>query len=107
LLQNASGIFYALTYMVMFALPLIGKQKTIAPPPFWLQAAAVSGFVMTAMYLALSLIPIIDVAKPLLFTAKVGGFVLAWQLAAAALYYSYRRECKKTATKTASTTCAE
>ena len=97
LLQNASGIFYALAYLAMFALPLIGKQKTIAPPPFWLQAAAVSGFVMTAMYLVLSLIPIIDVAKPLLFTAKVGGFVLAWQLAAAALYYSYRRKTRAAA----------
>jgi hypothetical protein len=42
----------------------------------------------------LSLFPIIDVPKPLVFTAKVGGFVLACQLAAAGLYYSYRRRSR-------------
>jgi len=91
LLQNASGIFYALAYLAMFALPLIGKQKSVAPPPRWLQAASVSGFLMTAMYLVLSLFPIINVPHPWLFTAKVGGFVLGCQLAATALFYSYSR----------------
>ena len=97
LLQNASGIFYALTYLAMFALPLVGSQRSIAKPPLWLRAAAVSGFAMTALYLLLSLFPIIDVPHPLLFTAKVGGFVLACQLAAAALYFSYRRRAGKAA----------
>ena len=91
LLQNAAGIFYALVYLVMFALPLVGRQRHIAKPAWWLQAASVSGFVMTAMYLVLSLFPIIDVPHPLLFTAKVGGFILACQLVAAFLFYSYRR----------------
>lgn len=94
LLQNASGIFYALAYLALFALPLVGRQREIAKPALWLQAAAVSGFLMTAMYLVLSLFPIIDVPKPLLFTAKVGGFVLACQLAATALFYSYRRRSR-------------
>jgi amino acid transporter len=94
LLQNSSGIFYALAYLAMFALPLFGRQKAILKPALWLQAAAASGFIMTAMYLVLALFPIIDVPKPLLFTAKVGGFVLACQLAAAGIYYSYRRRTR-------------
>jgi amino acid transporter len=94
LLQNASGIFYALAYLAMFALPLAGRQREIAKPALWLQAAAAAGFVMTAMYLVLSLFPIIDVPKPLVFTAKVGGFVLVCQLAAAGLFYSYRRKSR-------------
>ena len=94
LLQNASGIFYALAYLAMFALPLMGRQKEILKPALWLQAASASGFVMTAMYLVLSLFPIIDVARPLIFTAKVGGFIVACQLAAAALFYSYRRRSR-------------
>jgi uncharacterized membrane protein len=65
-------------------LPLIGRQKEIARPALWLQAAAISGFVMTAMYLVLSLFPIIDVPKPLVYTAKAGGFVLGCQMAGAA-----------------------
>ncbi len=100
LLQNTSGLFYALAYMAMFALPLVGRQREILKPPLWLQAAATSGFVMTAMYLVLSLFPIIDVPHPLLFTAKVGGFVLACQLAAAGLYYTYRRKNKTVALDT-------
>ena len=92
LLQNTAGIFYALAYLAMFALPLIGRQKKIARPPLWLQAASVSGFVMTAMYLVLSLFPIIDVQRPLVFTAKVGGFAVACQLAAAGWFYLYRRK---------------
>ena len=87
-------MFYAIAYLVMFALPLIGKQRQILKPPLWLQAASASGFVMTAMYLVLSLFPIIDVANPWAFTAKVGGFILGCELTAAALYYSYLRRSR-------------
>jgi amino acid transporter len=95
LLQNASGIFYALAYLAMFALPLAGRQKKIARPALWLQAAAVSGFVITAMYLVLSLFPIIDVPRPFVFTAKVGGFVLMCQLVAVGLFYSCRHRSSR------------
>ena len=43
---------------------------------------------MTAMYLGLSLFPIIDVPRLLLCTA-VGGFVLGCQLTAAPLFHAY------------------
>jgi hypothetical protein len=49
---------------------------------------------MTAMFLVLSLFPIIDVPRPLVFTAKIGGFVLACQLAAAGLFFAYRRRTR-------------
>jgi amino acid transporter len=92
LLQNCAGIFYALVYLAMFALPLVGRQRSIAKPPLWLRAASISGFVMTAMYLVLSLFPIIDVPHPFLFTAKLCGFILVCELMAVFLYYSYHRK---------------
>ncbi len=92
LLQNASGIFYALAYLAMFALPLAGRQRKIVKPALWLKGAAATGFLMTAMYLVLSLFPIINVPKPLAFTEKVGGFVLVCQLMAAGLFYCNRRK---------------
>jgi amino acid transporter len=95
LLQNSSGIFYALAYLAMFALPLAGRQRKKEKPARWLQVAAASGFLMTSMYLVLSLFPIINVPKPLLFTAKVGGFVLTCQLVAVALFYSNRRKNRR------------
>jgi hypothetical protein len=42
----------------------------------------------------LSLFPIIDVAKPWLFTAKVGGFIFGCQLVAVALFCFNRRKNK-------------
>ena len=94
LLQNSAGLFYALAYIVMFALPVIGRQRQIEDPPLWLKAAAVSGLLMTVMYLVLSLFPIIDVARPWLFTAKIGGFILACQTIAIGLFFFNRRNNK-------------
>jgi amino acid transporter len=94
LLQNVAVISYALAYLAMFALPLVGKQKKILKAPLWLQAASVSGFLMTTLYLVLAVFPIIDVPKPLLFTAKIMGFMLGCQLAAALLFYSYQRRSR-------------
>src|SRR5712691_6127854 len=50
LLWNASAIFYALTYLVMFAIPIIGLRRRGEPPPLWLKACALSGFLMTALF---------------------------------------------------------
>jgi len=43
LLFNASGMFYALTYVVMFAIPLFGLRGVAPRPPLWLQLASASG----------------------------------------------------------------
>src|SRR4030095_12074749 len=37
LLFNGSGIFYALTYVVMFAIPLFGLRTVTPRPPLWLR----------------------------------------------------------------------
>ncbi len=94
LLQNGCLILYALTYLSMFALPLAGRQRKIVKPPRWLQAAAVSGFIMTSLFLVLSLFPIIDVPQPLQFTLKLGGFTLLCQLLAVGLFFSCRRRSR-------------
>jgi amino acid transporter len=50
ILDNAAGIFYALTYLVMFAIPVVGFRRSAHRPPLWLRGAAVSGFVVTLLY---------------------------------------------------------
>src|SRR5881394_824172 len=62
LMFNASGIFYGLTYLVMFAIPLVGGGlRGVTPrPPWWVKASAASGFVITVLYTVLSLFPIIQ-----------------------------------------------
>ena len=75
LLWNASAIFYGLTYLVMFAIPLIGLRDRAAPTPLWLKAAALSGFLMTALYVTLSILPIVQVESRLVFAAKICGLI--------------------------------
>src|SRR6185295_6369552 len=52
LLWNASAVFYALTYLVMFALPIAGLRGQ-PPVPRWVKAAAVSGWLMTLLYIVM------------------------------------------------------
>jgi glutamate:GABA antiporter len=85
LLSNASVTLYALTYLVMFAIPLLGSGETA---PWSVRLAALSGFATTALYVILSIFPIITVANPLAFTLKVGGTVLAVNLFGS-LYFWY------------------
>jgi amino acid transporter len=77
LLFNAGGIFYALTYLVMFAIPLFGLRLLKPAPPWWLRIAAASGFLMTLLYVTLSIFPIIAVKSNFSFTIKIAGVILA------------------------------
>ncbi len=90
ILDNASGIFYSLTYLVMFALPLVGLKRNVHRPPLWLRGAAISGFTMTLLYSVLSIVPIIPVASRLSFATKVGGVIVGANLVGACLYWSQR-----------------
>ncbi len=80
LLNNGSGIFYALPYLVMFAIPLIGindaSTGAIARPGRWVRIASISGFGMTLLYVVLSVFPIIAVESALVFALKIGGMIV-------------------------------
>jgi amino acid transporter len=91
LLENAAGIFYGLTYLVMFAIPLVGLRGADPKPTVWLRAAALSGFAVTLLYVVLSIFPIIDVASWLSFSVKISGVVILLNLAGAALFLAARR----------------
>jgi hypothetical protein len=75
----------------MFALPLIGLKNAGPQPPWWLRCAAVSGFVVTLLYSMLSIFPIIQVASPFAFSAKVGGVIVGANLVGASLYKLEKR----------------
>lgn len=71
LMFNASGIFYGITYLVMFAIPLVGLRGVTPRPPWWVKAAAASGLAITVLYTVLSLFPIIQVASVAAFALKI------------------------------------
>ena len=91
LLENAAGIFYGLTYLVMFAIPLIGLRNIEPRPPLWIRIAAASGFVVTLLYVVLSIFPIIDVASWWSFAMKISGVVIGLNLAGTALFWNASR----------------
>ncbi|HXI31098.1 MAG TPA: APC family permease [Vicinamibacterales bacterium] len=86
LLWNASAIFYALTYLVMFAIPIVGLRGRAERPPLWLRAAALSGFLMTALYVTLSILPIVPVESRVVFAAKICGLIVATNAVAIAIF---------------------
>ena len=87
LLQNASGIFYGLTYLAMFAIPILGHAGASWP----LRLAALSGFGMTLLCVVLSVFPIITVPNPLSFTLKLSGAVLGVNALGAVIYWVQKR----------------
>ena len=85
LLWNASAIFYGLTYLVMFAIPLFGVRA-----PLWLKLAAASGFAMTLAFVVLSILPIIVVDSRLTFAVKISSVVVVTNAVGAALFLARR-----------------
>lgn len=91
LLENAAGIFYGLTYLIMFAIPLVGMRHAEPRPSPLLRVAAFSGFAVTLLYVVLSIFPIIDVTSWLSFALKISGVVIVLNLIGAALFFVARR----------------
>ena len=91
LLWNSAGIFYALTYLAMFAIPLFGMRGAKLAPPRWIKLCALSGWLMTALYVGLSVLPIIPVGSRTLFAMKIIGLIVATNLVGLGLYASARR----------------
>ena len=85
LLWNGSAIFYALTYLVMFALPIAG-----VPSPAWLKAAAASGFLMTLGFVILAIVPIVQVESRFAFALKLTTVVLITNAVGLAIYLAGR-----------------
>jgi len=76
LLWNASGVFYATAYVVMFALPIFGLRRSGIKVPLGLKIAAGSGLMMTLLYVGLSIVPIVQVESRTGFAAKIIGLIL-------------------------------
>jgi amino acid transporter len=91
LLWNASGVFYALTYLAMFGIPLFGLRGIQPRPTAWQKICALSGFLMTILYLAVSVVPLIQVESRLSFALKISGLIVVTNLIGLAIYLAAGR----------------
>jgi amino acid transporter len=91
LLESAASILYGLTYLVLFAVPIIGLARTGQRAPGWIRIAALVGFATTVLFVVLSVLPIVSVESRLSFALKVGGTVVIANAIGVALYLVRRR----------------
>src|SRR5262245_23309517 len=76
LMQSAGGILYGVSYLVLFAVPLVGLARTGQRAPTWIRIAALAGLATTALYMVLAVLPIVDVKSTMSFALKTGGTVI-------------------------------
>jgi len=95
LLFNAGGIFYALAYVVMFAIPLFGLRDATPRPSLMLRVASLSGLLMTLLYIVLSVFPIIQVQSVAGFAFKVGTVIVVMNLAGIGILVAGRRRSQR------------
>ncbi len=93
LIDNAGGLFYALAYLVLFALPICGLRRLQTRAPFWLKAVSAIGGLTTLLYIVFTIIPIVEVESRAWFAAKIIIVTVATQLVGA-LIYRARREAR-------------
>jgi amino acid transporter len=93
LLWNASAIFYALTYLVMFAVPIAGARPLRGP--WWLTLAAISGFLMTLAFVVLSILPIVQVASWWSFALKISTVIVATNGLGVAIFLRARTRTRR------------
>jgi amino acid transporter len=91
LLDNAAGILYGVTYLVLFALPLLAsRSSTSAWPraPLPLKISAVVGLLTTVLFVILSVFPIIDVPSWRVFALKISSVVIGLNILGWLVYAS-------------------
>jgi len=88
-LTNASVTHYALAYMAMFAIPLVGVGTLRGTLPRWLKCASLAGFCAALISFLISVYPIVDVVNPLGYAARIAGTVLLSN-AVAIIFYGVR-----------------
>jgi len=97
LLQTWAWTFYGLAYLVKFAIPLVSaKEKGLRPGP-WLQVGAATGFLVTLLFVLLSVQPVIPVASKLVYLLKVVVAVVGANLVGWIIYRSGQRRMATTA----------
>jgi glutamate:GABA antiporter len=76
LLQTWAWTFYALAYLVKFAIPMFSAREKGLRPALWLRLGAACGFAVTLLFVLLSVFPIVAVNSELAYSLKVVGVVV-------------------------------
>ena len=75
-LNDTSSELYALAYLAMFLIPIVGAKSLRAKLPRWVAAVCWLGVIAILFCLAFNAYPFVDVASPGLFALKILGTTL-------------------------------
>jgi amino acid transporter len=76
LLQIWAWTFYGFAYLAKFAIPLFSAKEKGLRPGQWLRIGSASGFLVTLLFVVLSVLPVIPVASKLRYSLKIALVVL-------------------------------
>ena len=91
LMAMASIVHYAITYVALFALPLIGRRALRNALPLWVKVVSVGGFVSSLVSLLISVYPIVDVSSKTAYAAKICSVVVIANMAGIVIYRAGQR----------------
>jgi amino acid transporter len=89
--------FYGIAYLALFAIPIFSPKQRGLRPSWWIRWAAASGLLVTLLFLALSIFPIIDVDSSWRYSLKISGAVLGANLLGGMIYRAGQRKKDRTA----------
>src|ERR1700704_162752 len=96
--DTAATVFYALMYMVLFAIPLVAIKRFGVRAPLWLKIASASGFIVSVIAGFYTMIPITKVDSPGMFAAKIIVVVVIANAIGVVLFALGRKRAEKSAT---------
>ena len=92
LLLTWSFTSYGLAYLVLFAIPLFSPKRRGLRPSLWLRLAALSGFLVTLLFVLLSIFPVIDFENPWHYSLKIASVLLGSNCLAWIVYRAGKRK---------------
>jgi glutamate:GABA antiporter len=87
LLSNASITHYEIAYLVMFAVPLLGRAALRKQLPLWLKLTSIAGAISTLFCLLISAYPFVHVVDAHAYAIKIVGTVLLSNCVAVTFYW--------------------
>ena len=94
LLGAASIALYAIAYVALFALPLLGSRALRNALPTWVKLAALAGLISSVVSLAIAVYPVVDVTSRGSYAVKICAVVVITNILGVMIYRAGRRQAK-------------
>ena len=92
LLLTWSFTFYGIAYLALFAIPVLARKERGLRASLGVRVAAISGLLVTLLFVVLSVFPIISVGSAGRYSLKIAGVVLGANVLGYIIYRANPRE---------------